>query len=334
MELGHKTLDDRQKQCQEDRLPGVPVDELLPYVEQAARGLDYLHREGIVHRDVKPQNIMLVGDVAKVCDYGLVVTTDADLRATSNAFTPLYASPEAVGEQPLTGQSDQYSLAITYIELRTGHTPYASETAASVYAAKETGKYELSRIRKAAVRTVLKRALAKSPNDRFGTCSALIRELEKAEHHKSGIVWGLAAAAAVALIGVGVALAFPEVRDRFFPHNTTPDGGEIVVNPPRPNTPSIPKPGDDEPAPTPVPQPPAEMRKVVDDARGLRLAGKFDEAAAKLDELKVDADSTDLAHWPYQLERLHLDISRQSESPSAISASQWEAWRQNAEQLW
>ena len=147
MELGHKTLDDRQKQCQEDRLPGVPAEELLAYMEQAARGLDYLHREGIVHRDIKPQNIMLVGDVAKVCDYGLVVSTDADLRATSNAFTPLYASPEAVGEKPVNGQSDQYSLAVTYVELRTGHTPYNSETAASVYAAKETGKYNLSRIR-------------------------------------------------------------------------------------------------------------------------------------------------------------------------------------------
>src|SRR5262249_36683450 len=112
MELGHKTLDDRQKQCHQDKLSGIPADEMLAYMEQSARGLDYLHREGIIHRDVKPQNIMLVGDVAKVCDYGLVVTTEADLRKTSNAFTPLYASPEAVGEQPLTGRSDQYSLAI------------------------------------------------------------------------------------------------------------------------------------------------------------------------------------------------------------------------------
>ena len=137
MELGHKTLDDRQKECRDDKLLGIPADELLPYMEQAARGLDYLHREGIVHRDIKPHNIMLVGDVSKVCDYGLVVTTDADLRSTSNAFTPLYASPEAVGEQPVTGRSDQYSLAITYVELRTGKSPYGSETAASVYAAKK-----------------------------------------------------------------------------------------------------------------------------------------------------------------------------------------------------
>ena len=142
------------------QLYGIPVDELLPYMEQAARGLDYLHREGIIHRDIKPHNIMVVGDVAKVCDYGLVVTADADLRTTSNAFTPLYASPEAVGEQPLTGRTDQYSLAITYIELRTGKSPYSSETAASVYAAKETGKYNLSRIRKSCVRNCLRKALA------------------------------------------------------------------------------------------------------------------------------------------------------------------------------
>src|SRR6185369_15199599 len=150
-------------------------------------------------RDIKPQNIMLVGDVAKVCDYGLVVTTDADLRATSNAFTPLYASPEAVADKPLTGQSDQYSLAVTYIELRTGHTPYSSETAASVYAAKETGKYDLSRIRNPAVRKVLNRALNRSPNERFGTCSQFIRDLETAEQAGSGKTWLMLAAAAIVL---------------------------------------------------------------------------------------------------------------------------------------
>src|SRR5262245_37000075 len=228
MELGHKTLDDRQKQCHEDRLAGIPADELLAYMAQAARGLDYLHREGIVHRDIKPGNIMLVGDVAKVCDYGLVVATDADLRATSNAFTPLYASPEAVGEHPLTGQSDQYSLAITYVELRTGRSPYASETAATVYAAKETGKYDLSRVPKSAVRNVLKRALAKLPNERYASCAEFIRELENAEQRRSGAALALAAAGALGLAGIGVALSVPAVRERISRVIAAADGTDIV----------------------------------------------------------------------------------------------------------
>jgi serine/threonine protein kinase len=150
---------------------------------------------------------MLVGDVAKVCDYGLVVTADADLTKTSNAFTPLYASPEAVGEQPVTGKSDQYSLAITYVELRTGHSPYASETAAAVYAAKETGKYDLSRIRSGAVRAVLKRALSPLPNGRFETCSEFIRELEKAEQSWWSGFWVVLAIAVVALAVLAAAMA-------------------------------------------------------------------------------------------------------------------------------
>ena len=58
---------------------------------------------------------------------------------------------------------------------------------------------------------------------------------------------------------------------------------------------------------------------MVDEARALRLAGSFDEAEAKLNELKIDADSTDLANWAYQLERLHLDISRQIDAATAVS---------------
>jgi eukaryotic-like serine/threonine-protein kinase len=157
-------------------------------MEQAARGLDYLHREGIIHRDVKPQNIMLVGDVAKVCDYGLLITTDADLRSTSNAFSPLYASPEAVGEQPLTAKCDQYSLAVTYIELRTGCSPYSAETATQVFATKETGKYDLSRITNKKVRAVLKKALSTNPIERYSTCGEFVAELEKAERSGSGIL--------------------------------------------------------------------------------------------------------------------------------------------------
>lgn len=333
MELGHKTLDDRQKECRDDKLLGIPADELLPYMEQAARGLDYLHREGIVHRDIKPHNIMLVGDVSKVCDYGLVVTTDADLRSTSNAFTPLYASPEAVGEQPVTGRSDQYSLAITYVELRTGKSPYGSETAASVYAAKETGKYDLSRIRKKRVRNVLRRALARNPNERFGTCSEFIRELDAAENSHPLVFWLLFSAAAVVLLTVGAVAVVPELRERLFPKTLETVEGDPTLPPPTKSEPTISK-SENPPRPEKTLPPPApELREIVADARKLRLAGKFEEAEAKLDEAKVAADSNDSRHWSYNLERLSNEIGPQLSSPGSVSVEQWNAWQQQTKNL-
>lgn len=206
MELGQMTLADYYKRGRQGRQPGVSVEQLLRHLAQAARAIDYLHGEGLIHRDIKPQNIMLVGEVAKVCDYGLLITTDTDLRTTSNAFTPLYASPEAVAEQPLTGLSDQYSLAVTYVELRTGRTPYASETTAAVFVTKETGRYNLSRLRKRSVRQVVRRALAMSPADRFDSCGDFVHELTQAENSHVTARWIVLG---VVLLAVAIAaLAF------------------------------------------------------------------------------------------------------------------------------
>lgn len=305
MELGDSTLDVRQKQCQENRHAGVPVDELLQYMEHAARGLDYLHREGIVHRDVKPQNIMLVGDVAKVCDYGLIVTTDADLKATSNAFTPLYASPEAVADKPVTSQSDQYSLAVTYIELRTGKSPYSSETAATVYAAKETGKYDLSRVKEAKVRATLKRALANSPNDRFGSCSQFVRELENAEHARSGWLLLATAAAVIVLVGIGAVLAVPYLKNPGIPQGGGHQQAQV-----------------EEPPPPPPPS--------IDKIRASRLAGHYDEAT----DLLAALGNRETSHWAVPIERLHLEFSQRIGREPAPEADQWDAWRQTTDKLW
>jgi serine/threonine protein kinase len=222
MELGHKTLHDRQKEFtqlvrakaeakgtkhrktradhdagtagantvadrrssqqgnDDEDLAPLPAEEVLPYMEQAARGLDYLHRCEIVHRDVKPQNIMLVGDVAKVCDYGLASEL-GDIRATTNAFTLPYAAPEAINKNQPTPASDQYSLAVTYVELRTGRWPFVSNTSTAVYAAKDTGHHHLKFVRNRNVRAVLKKALSKRPEDRYPTCGEFVKQLAKAE---------------------------------------------------------------------------------------------------------------------------------------------------------
>ena len=196
---GSNTVADRkasQQSNEEDDLAPLSAEEVLPYMEQAARGLDYLHRCEIVHRDVKPQNIMLVGDVAKVCDYGLASEL-GDIRATTNAFTLPYAAPEAINKNQPTPASDQYSLAVTYVELRTGRWPFLSNTSTAVYAAKDTGIHHLKFVPNRNVRAVLKKALAKRPQDRYPTCGEFVKQLAKAEATKFNLFATLQAALAL-----------------------------------------------------------------------------------------------------------------------------------------
>lgn len=348
MELGHQTLDDRAKQCRRDRLPGIPVEELLAYMEQAARGLDYLHREGIIHRDVKPHNIMLVGDVAKVCDYGLVIAADADLRMTSNAFTPLYASPEAVAGKPVTGQSDQYSLAVTYVELRTGRTPYASETAAAVFAAKESGKYDLSRIRNRRVRAVLRRALSPLPQQRYESCTAFVRELQAAERARSRLPWVLAGGLLVC--ATALVLTWPAVRQsdswRAVLASLGAGGGPIApAKPPSPppvpegrssvadgpdrsNPPETSATGSGVGTPQGKADPPArpDVAQAVERARVLRLASDLDAAAEELAHVASAAEGDPATALSLRLARLHLEIARHPPELSAISDQQRQQW--------
>ena len=132
MQLGSMSLHKRLEDCREQGLPGVPVAELLEYLEQAARGIDFLNKPihdlgkgpvPIVHGDVKPHNILVVGDAAVVCDFGLARAVET-LRKTSMApVTVAYAAPESF-KGKVTPTSDQYSLAITYAELRTGRLPF------------------------------------------------------------------------------------------------------------------------------------------------------------------------------------------------------------------
>lgn len=261
MELGHKTLHDRQKEytheakakslrragqksatqvnkkgdtaagtntiaeqkaaaqaqlAEDDELAALTADEVLPYMEQAARGLDYLHRCEIVHRDVKPQNIMLVGDVAKVCDYGLASEL-GDIRATTNAFTLPYAAPEAINKNQPSPASDQYSLAVTYVELRTGRWPFVSNTSTAVYAAKDTGVHHLKFVPNRNVRAVLKKALSKKPEDRYSSCGDFVKQLAKAESTRFNLfatAQAVIAGLAILTVALAATAAHPDVWAR------------------------------------------------------------------------------------------------------------------------
>ncbi len=94
MELADGTLRGRLKQHQADGLLGIPLEELFRYVSEAAEGLDYLHEQHITHRDVKPDNILLLHGHAKVADFGLARRQEQQTEAMSLAGTPAYMAPE------------------------------------------------------------------------------------------------------------------------------------------------------------------------------------------------------------------------------------------------
>ncbi|TWU45211.1 Serine/threonine-protein kinase StkP [Novipirellula aureliae] len=187
MGLGDCTLYDRLQQVRVEA--GIPVGtndisygldaaETIRYLRASARAIDLLNQEhSIYHCDIKPQNILLVGGEAQVCDFGLAHKFEGDMRTTRQAFaSPAYAAPEVLQGRTYSRSVDQYSLAITYFELRTGLLPFDMTTEANIALAKCTGKLELNQLA-SPERKVLRRAMEVDPMKRFPSCTDFIDAL-------------------------------------------------------------------------------------------------------------------------------------------------------------
>lgn len=175
-ELADSSLKDRYDECRRQGLPGIPRDELLGYMHDAAEALDYLsERHSLQHLDVKPENLLLVAGHVKVADFGLVKEVGKTQASLVGGLTPLYSSPEVFQGMPGT-RSDQYSLAVVYQEMLTGAPPLAGANAAELTMQHLQGEANLTPL-PMSDRFAIARALAKDPTQRFPNCCAMVDAL-------------------------------------------------------------------------------------------------------------------------------------------------------------
>jgi serine/threonine-protein kinase len=170
----------------------------LRLLADVAGALDYAHSQGIVHRDVKPSNIMvLTSGGVKIMDFGIAKSAArAHLTQTGTILgTPLYMAPEQIKGETVDGRSDQFSLAVVAYEGLTGRKPFESDSVPQIFYSIINTKFEsasvLNPILGPEADRVLAKALAADPNDRYPSCAAFAEDLSAALAGLSE--WGLPA---------------------------------------------------------------------------------------------------------------------------------------------
>jgi eukaryotic-like serine/threonine-protein kinase len=214
----------------------LPVDDAVRIAREVSLALDYAHRHGVIHRDVKPENILLVDGQALVADFGIARSLSApsaneSLTATGMSLgTPAYMSPEQMaGERVLDGTTDVYSLGVVLFEMLAGELPYSGPSAQAIAVKMMTG--EVPSVRRSrptvpqGVDVVIRKALAPVPADRYATAADFARALEAgaATAHPPSRAPRISIYASLAAAAVVLALAAYAWRSSV--HKTGPSNG-------------------------------------------------------------------------------------------------------------
>jgi predicted Ser/Thr protein kinase len=162
----------------------LPVEAIIPVYEQVCAALDHAHFHRIIHRDVKPANIMVLeSGLVKVTDFGIAKVLSTGMTQAGQILgTPNYMSPEQVKGRQIDGRSDIFSLGVILYELVTGEKPFGGQNITTVIYRiineDPIPPRELDSTIHPGLSYIMQKSLAKNPDERYQTCRALAADLK------------------------------------------------------------------------------------------------------------------------------------------------------------
>ncbi len=170
----------------QDRLDeGVTNEEATQIIKEMASALDYAHKRGYIHRDIKPDNILFREDGSAVlCDFGIAKALKGNIKMTNVGAvlgTPHYMSPEQAQGKSLDGRADIYSLGAVFFEMLSGHVPFTGDDAVAVAVNHMTSPLPKLLSEHRAFQPIIEKMMAKKSSNRYQTGKEVIEALEELE---------------------------------------------------------------------------------------------------------------------------------------------------------
>ncbi|MCD4657110.1 MAG: protein kinase, partial [Planctomycetes bacterium] len=230
----------------------LPVEQVIDYLMQTARGLKEAHHWNIIHRDIKPDNLLVdTRGTVKIVDFGLAKQTTSDAQLSQSGYflgTPAYISPEQASGDPADHRADVYSLGISAFQMLTSKLPFNGTAAQVVTAHLIQELPDISDVNEECPQTleaVIRKMASKSPDERYQSMDEVIDALEFVQKEVYGeiivdypkkrkpILLTVLLSIIVLLVGAGVGLYFMGILDPIIAEFTgkpiTPENGTIPL---------------------------------------------------------------------------------------------------------